>query len=245
MTPAACTHRDDAAAYVLGALPEVEGATFARHLAGCADCHRQVEELQFVAETLPMAAAPLQPPSTLRDRVMAVVHSEADVLRAAGPSADRPPDPGRRRRSRRLPRLGSLRSLPAAALAAVLLALGVGTGLLVDGGPEPPRTLAADVDDAVAPGGTAVLRLEGDDGTLAVSKLPPPPEGRIYQVWVKRRAHQAPDPTAALFGVTGKGDAVVEVPGDLEDVQAVLVTDEPLGGSNVPTRTPIVRADIG
>jgi anti-sigma factor RsiW len=51
-----CQHRETAAAYVLGALPEDEHEHFAAHLPGCEVCRREVAELQMVADTLPLAA---------------------------------------------------------------------------------------------------------------------------------------------------------------------------------------------
>jgi hypothetical protein len=38
------------------------------------------------------------------------------------------------------------------------------------------------------------------------------------------------------------GSAQVAVPGSLDGVQAVLVTDEPAGGSEVPSKAPVITA---
>ncbi|MDQ3849020.1 MAG: anti-sigma factor, partial [Actinomycetota bacterium] len=94
------------------------------------------------------------------------------------------------------------------------------------------------------PGASAQLRIADRRAQLVVAGLPAPPRGRIYQVWLKHAGtRQAPEPTPVLFSVTRDGRASVAVPGDLGDVDAVLVTDEPLGGSQVPTRpTPIISA---
>ena len=54
----------------------------------------------------------------------------------------------------------------------------------------------------------------------------------------------APEPTDALFSVTRTGSGAVGVPGDLQGVSKVLVTDEPLGGSLKPTRTPVILGSI-
>ena len=124
----------------------------------------------------------------------------------------------------------------------MLLALGIGAGVLVDGSGPQTRTFAATVD---ARGASGVLEVDDNGGMLLVSDMPPPPDGRVYQVWLKRDDRQAPDPTAALFTVNDEGQASVAVPGDLGDVKDVLVTDEPEGGSSVPTRTtPIVSVAL-
>jgi hypothetical protein len=75
-----------------------------------------------------------------------------------------------------------------------------------------------------------------------VRGFPAPPEGRVYQVWLKRPGRD-PEPTRALFGVRD-GRATVEVPGAVRGVEQILVTDEPRGGSRVPTRAPVVVARL-
>lgn len=239
MSARECPSRDVAAAYVLGALPDGEGEAYARHLVTCARCEHEVQELQFVADVLPATAVPLEAPAALKDRVMSVVRAESELLRAAGPAADRPVGAKVRR-----PRwLVSLRPLPAAALAAVLVALGLGTGTLLTGDEDPQRSLRAVVDRQAAPGARAELRVGDQGGELVVAGLPAPPRGRIYQVWLDDVSdRQPPKPTHVLFSVNRHGRASVDVPSRLRSGQAVLVTHEPLGGSDVPTRAPIITA---
>ena len=56
----ACARRDDAGSYVLHALPDDEHARFEAHLASCAECQREVADLQVAADTLPLAKAGVQ-----------------------------------------------------------------------------------------------------------------------------------------------------------------------------------------
>jgi hypothetical protein len=116
---------------------------------------------------------------------------------------------------------------------------GVGGALLAGGG-EDTRTVAAQTE----PRG-ADVRLEiGDQGaTLVARDMPAPPSGRIYQVWIKRPGRD-PQPTSVLWSVRGDGSADVAVPGSLDGVEAVLVTDEPPGGSDAPTRMPVISAPL-
>jgi hypothetical protein len=65
----------------------------------------------------------------------------------------------------------------------------------------------------------------------------------VYQVWLKRPG-QAPEPTSALFAPSGDGTATATVPGEMNEVEQVLVTDEPMGGSKVPTREPLLVATM-
>ena len=76
----ACARRDDAGSYVLHALPDDEHERFEAHLATCADCRREVADLQVAADTLPLAAVQVGPPPELRDRIMSIVRSEAELL---------------------------------------------------------------------------------------------------------------------------------------------------------------------
>jgi hypothetical protein len=168
------------------------------------------------------------------------VRAESELLRAAGHGADRPERPAASPRRWRLP---SLRPLPAVALACGALAIGLGGGaLLSSGGDVTPRTVVAHV---AAPGATARVRVSADGAKLEVSRMPPPPDGRVYQVWLHRgNAATPPEPTDALFSVSRHGHASVDVPGDLRGVNAVLVTAEPLGGSSRPTRAPVIQAPL-
>jgi anti-sigma factor RsiW len=220
---------DASGAYVLGALDETERAAFEEHLAGCPACREEVDQLLPAARALPVSVDPVAPPPSLKAQIMAEVEREASLLAAAGPEADRPPaaPPGRRRLPQRVPRL-----VPAAVAAALLvvgIAIGVGASQL-EGGPE--RTVSAQVSGA--PGATVELELNGDQGMLMARGLPAPPSGRVYQVWLKRHGHP-PVPTAALFVPSREGAAMASVAGSLDDVDQVMVTDEPDGGSPQPT----------
>jgi Anti-sigma-K factor rskA len=235
-TSSGCPRTDDAASYVLRAMPDGEWEVYQEHLARCTPCAEKVAELAFVADALLSGVPQLSAPDPVGDRVMAIVRAESELLRAAGHGADAPaPEPAPRRR------WWSLRPLPAIALASVALAIGIGGGTLLSGGENgvTPRTVVAHVDVA---GAAARLRMSADGAKLVVSGMPAPPKGRVYQVWLRRRAAASPEPTNALFSVSSAGDASVDVPGKLGGVDAVLVTDEPLGGSRVPTRAPVITA---
>ena len=91
--------------------------------------------------------------------------------------------------------------------------------------------------------GNAHLRVVGGRAELVVNRLPPPPAGRIYEVWVERR-HQRSVPTHALFSVTAAGAADVGVPVTLRDVNTIMVTEEPAGGSLTPTNPPVIVARL-
>jgi anti-sigma factor RsiW len=228
-----CEQIYDASAYVLGALEETEVDAFRGHLAGCAACRDEVLHLQPVADSLAVGVPFEHAPGGLRARLMAVVHGEAELLRAAGQDADRPA----RARSRRF-------WLSPSFAATGALAVGLLIGALVIGGGSSVRTRVIQAT-VVAPGthANAALHQTGSHFVLELVGFPAPPPGRIYEVWLEHGA-QPPQPTDVLFSVTLHGNGSVVVPGDLKGVSKVLVTDEPLGGSPHPTRNPIIVAPV-
>jgi anti-sigma-K factor RskA len=219
-----CGH--DAGAYVLGALDPEEVQRFREHLKGCVACREEVASLGSVVEALPMAAPQLAVNRSLRRRVLADVRA----ARRAGARE--------RRRARAAPSLRGTRA--AIAVAAVAVAAIVATVELSSGGSGSARVLRASVTPSSA---SALLQLNDGRAELVVRRMPAPPPGDIYEVWLKRSTG-APIPTSALFGVTSSGAADVDVPGNMSDVRAVLVTPERLGGSPRPTHVPVIIAKL-
>jgi anti-sigma-K factor RskA len=213
----------DVAAYALGALEPAEAKAFEAHLETCAACRDELAAYQAVVDVLPMSAPQHEAPRRLRRRVLSTVRAEA---RARG---DKHPA----RRSRRQ---------VAVALAAVLVTVVVAVvALAVSGGSSPhTRVYAARVTGS---SGSAKVTITGNQAQLVVRHFPPPPAGKIYEVWVARRG-RAPTPTGALFSVPASGNSNVALPRDLHGVHLVLVTPEPAGGTRVPTHAPIITAAL-
>lgn len=230
-----CPHRDDAGPWVLGALEDDDARAFGTHLEDCAECRAEVAALQPVADVLPMAAPQELPPSELKDRIMAVVESEAALLRAAGPEADRAPAPAARERERRS---WWRRPLPALALACTVLVLGIAVGLLIQGGDD------TTTHPGFGPRGAQVaLRVTGRHGQLDLRGMPQAPAGHVYQVWLVT-GKDKPRATHALFSVPADGRARVDIPEGLDGTDQVLVTAEPPSGSPQPTSAPIAGAKL-
>ncbi len=220
----------NAAPYVLGALTDDQHDAFRLHLAACTVCREEVAALQIAADALPAVAPQLSASPALKRRVMTSVH--ADVTAGAASKSARFP-----RRSL-LDALGwrPVLGVATAALAIALLAI----ALIPGGGTNPAaRVIKAQVS---APQASASLRVSGGHAELDVAGMPQTAPNRVYEVWVKRSG--APQPTDALFTVTAKGAATVGVPGSVADVKEILVTSEPVGGSRVPTRAPVIVANL-
>jgi anti-sigma-K factor RskA len=234
-------YAQDAGAYLLGALDEVETKAFERHLVTCARCLEDVDRLRAAADALPRSVTPLAPPPTLKRSLMEVVQREA--REAAG----RP-----RRASVRelftvlLP--GGLRVRPGLALgvAAMVLAVGIAAGFgvaRIAGGGE-ARTVSASVDHRRVPFASARLVMPDrgrDGGILRLHGLPNLPSNRVYQVWVQEDHEIIPGP---VFGVRQDGSGAAAVPEELDGADAVMVTREPRGGARAPSEKPILRVNL-
>ena len=231
-------------AYLLEALPDDERAAVADHVKTCRSCQEEMAQLQLVADALPGAAPPVEPPPELKDRIMAIVNSEAELLQASGADADRPPEPLPRKPERKTwsPVRGFLlKPAWAGAAAAVLLAVGGLFGFALHGGNDTATTTAS--ASVQGTGGEAKLIYgDGSHGVLEVSDMPPVAAGRVWEVWVKRPG-RAPEPTDALFTTTRDGSATVAVP-DVDGAERVMVTSERDGGSRVPTTPAVVDVQL-
>jgi anti-sigma-K factor RskA len=224
---------DNAAPYVLGALPEDEHRAFVLHMESCAVCREEVAALQVVASALPAVTPQLSAPAPLRQRVMASVREEEQALAS---------NAGERARSPRGQAPAWLRWRPllaSGALAAAAVVVAVIVIASAGGGAQGTRVIRAEV---TARNASALLRVSDDHAQLDVSGMPQTPPQRVYEVWIKRAG--AAQPTDVLFTVTSKGDATVGVPGSLNGVRVVMVTSEPLGGSTVPTSAPVIVARV-
>jgi hypothetical protein len=234
-----CPRIDDAAGYVLCALPDSEAESYRHHVTQCAECAAKVDELRFVSHALYSAAPQLSAPPEIFHRVMSVVRAESELLRAAGASADRPV------RQERRGWLGfgfaRLRPVTAGALATVLIALGLGAGTLLGGGSDPScTTKPVTLEPEAGLKASGQLKICDGEGRLALAGMQSPPDGRIYEVWLDDPNDRQGPMAGALFSVQG-GRASIDV-GKVSGGRTVLVTHEPSPhGSQVPTRTPIVK----
>jgi anti-sigma factor RsiW len=242
-------------AYALGSCGDAEAAELREHLRGCPSCTAALLELGAAREAL-LTAVPRRPaPPALKSRVMAQVRADAQLF-AAARDRERPDGvreaPGRGDRTpRRAGWLARLRGGPGLAVAAACAALLlVGAGVLAGGviggddGVGQPRTVLATVDPAQAPGARAELVVATDGGSrIVVDGLPSPGADRVYQVWL-RTGDDPPRPAGALFAVDRDGSGEAAVPGTLGGVDEVLVSSEPAGGSQAPTRTPVLSAPV-
>lgn len=247
--PNDCEKRDTASAYLLRALPESELYAFEVHLAVCDVCRQDVDELASAVDVLGTLVPQVAAPPALGERIKSIVRAEAELLHAAGPQADqplpapRPPvrEPRWRARESRWLSLRPRIAMAAGVAFALLFGLAIGASLLGSATPATRAINAEILQPGVAQDARATLHITGESGTLSLANFPSPPTGRVYEVWLEG-AGLHPRPTDALFSVNSRGSGTVAVPGSLRGVREILVTAEPLGGSPVPTRSPIISA---
>ncbi|MFC9507117.1 anti-sigma factor domain-containing protein [Streptomyces sp. NPDC057002] len=231
----------DVGAYVLHALPADEEAAFEEHLAGCAPCRAEVDQLSGAA--VGMGAAETNTPSAdLRRRVLERIAAVPQDRSVAAESR-------RRRRRQRGLRLALAASLAAAA------ALG-GIAWWQSSEADNAREESAEerseyrrlADVLTAPdatisakdlvhGGTASVVASRAENRSAVfaSGLPPLTDDRVYQLWYAESGQLRP---AGLLSTASGGHAEV-LEGRLGGATAVCLTVEPAGGSRQPTTDPV------
>ena len=141
--------------------------------------------------------------------------------------------------------------LPAIALAAVLLALGVAAGLRLGDGDRAGEVasgrnvvLAPMGPDAAGAEGTATLEAPGGRATVRLRKAPPSEDGQFYGLWLLN----SPDDVLALgsFSVPASGaiDVTVPLPEDAGRFTALDVSLEPDDGDPAHSTVSVLRAPL-
>ena len=202
------------------------------HIEQCPICAEDAASLQRAATRLIDVVPAAEPSRALRDRIMAVVEPEAELLRAtAQPPAEVRLAPPRRRRL-----AWDLRWVATAAAALVIGGV-VGATVLDGSGSDATRTLAAEVGR-----GHAWVETERRPArTSSSTGWPLPGRGKVWELWIQS-GNAAPRPASedlsqAVFVV---GSGRVEIPARLQHGDRVMVTAEREGGSRIPTSPPVV-----
>ncbi|MFB8277141.1 anti-sigma factor [Nocardia colli] len=247
-------------AYVLDALSTAERVGFEQHLAECADCRTEVDELSEVALELAVAVPPL-PSAEMKDRVLADIRARpqrrvddalgqtqllpvldalgrTDIMPALNGLSDNHIPPPRREWIIR----AAVGLAAAIALVAVLI-----TGLALVGGHRGDVVAADQVRDArdavtwngelTTGEGTATAVVSAGVGKLVVTAtgLPTPDDQHGYQLWTIP-ADGTPRSAGMMHVSGGRAELATDLTGD---TALLAITAEPSNGSVQPT-TPIV-----
>lgn len=223
---------DSAELYVIGALPPDERTAFEAHARECPECLAELRALRPVITSLPLGLPQVDPPASLRARVLANATGHA----AAGVPT---PEPMRRR----------LWSNPGWLAAAALFVTALGLGAVAWSARQRLAAVesrlavltAADLKQVTlagqppAPGASGRGFLSRSRGIVfAASNLPPLPSGRTYQLWYLTPGAPV---SAGLFKPDAAGDAVLSLtpPPASITTNGLAVSIEPDGGVVAPT----------
>jgi len=233
--------QDDLAAYALGGLDPEEAAEFEHHLEDCEHCQAGIRWLMPAINALPEVVEQVEPPPSLRTKIVGEVRRDAGEQ----PRSRRRTDRGWRHRfgaALRGSGSGPLALRPLAGLAAaalIVIAVGVGYAVGIDGGGEDGA--GSTIVSGEAPGVIAKVLRDGDDATLRLENVSPLHGEKVLEAWVQRGERVVP--VRALFAPDHEGHATTVLP-DMKGVSAVMVTVEPSGGSEEPTSKPIATVPI-
>ena len=223
-------------AYALGSLDEEEVRQVAEHLSGCHLCRAELSALQNVAGQLAFAAPDQFPSENLRHRFIERIQ-EINSTR---------PQPERFKSVRRFVPVGGMIGL------LLILVLVVSNLLLwqrmnhleVLAGPLGMRAIVLqNTDSAPDASGFVVISSDGENGVLVVDELPPLDAQHEYQLWLLRNGNHT---SAAVFSVDESGyrGMRIEAPQTLILYSSVLVTIEPVGGSENPTGDTVLDGSL-
>ncbi|HVK27739.1 MAG TPA: anti-sigma factor [Nocardioides sp.] len=243
-------------AYAVDALDADERARFEAHLATCADCREEVASLQEAAALL--GTDPVEPPSSVRDSVLAGIASIRPLPPEITPVTTEPtPAPGDELAARRTRRslVQRLARTPLLVAAAVVLLLAVGTALVrpwADEAPQQPNLSAIDrvltaadatrVEKEFPDGSRAVVTVSRSEGRAVIQTedMALAPAGKAYELWLQN-SEGAMVPAGLM---PHEADNKVLLDGDASEAKAVGITVEPEDGSSVPTTEPIVIFEL-
>jgi anti-sigma-K factor RskA len=230
------------AAFVLGALPEVERREFEEYLAEHPERQAETDELGTVTGLLALSPQDKEPPPELRRSIMDVVEAEADRPRVESRSG--------------LARIRDFLDVRSLALsAAALLVIGLFSwNMLLQGElrdlqgrvqslqnqPQEPQMVALEGSGAARQARAEVMILHNDRAVLMAEDMPSVPEAKSLQIWVIE--NDVPKPGGLFEPREGPVAIIVEAP--LDGADAIAVTVEPDGGSPEPTTDPVLTAKL-
>jgi anti-sigma-K factor RskA len=242
--------------YALDAVSDAERAAIEAYVSAAPEAERQAfhERVRQARETLATTfTAEEEPPADLFDRIVAQLpaHS-ADVSAPAGPAAPQPVadqlSAARERRDVRRRSAGMRNWLIGVAAAAVIALGGVGVGAYVANQNDPLTQVlqAQDVRQAtveVSGGGTAIVSIAPSKDALVVrmKDVPPPPEGKVYQMWLIPKDGTSPVSQGLMDAEALSKPAVVK---GIHSAAALGITVEPAGGSTAPTLPTVAAATL-
>ena len=240
------------AAFALDGLEPEEAAAVRRHLASCAGCRRELEELRKVNRALEAAPPPATPPAYLKDEILSLVRVEGlSPSNKEEPEAPSSPEVQTgSSRSSRFDRFKNLRIvLPSVAAVVAVVALVIVSGLLREEAPVATIQLIPTREEAAA--------LKGYWG---VAELRPQPSGN-QQVELKLNNFEEPRPNSyyelwfvsgekrisgGSFTSVGRGETrvLLNVPPEARKYHSLLITEERIDNDPAPSQEVALKGEV-
>lgn len=244
--------------YALDAVSDAEHEAIEAYINAAPEAERQAfnERVRQARETLATTfIAEEEPPADLFDRIAAQLPAQSANVRADAPAAPAAVPPAadqlsaaRERRDVRRRSAGMRNWLIGVAAAAVIALGGVGVGAYVANQNDPLTQVlqAQDLREAtvkVSGGGTATVSIAPSKDALVVrmKDVPPPPEGKVYQMWLIPKDGSTPVSQGLMDAEALSKPAVVK---GIHSAAALGITVEPAGGSSAPTLPTVAAATL-
>jgi anti-sigma-K factor RskA len=253
----------------LDALDVDERDVLEDHLVGCNACLEDLAGFSETAAALALALPQSDPSPALKGRVLSEAR-RARLVPSVGGRRQIPPPPlwGGRRDPRWRVSLSSLVAGLALMLAAGSTAWALNLRSELDAQTARIATLSerannyARVTAVLQAADTQIRVLQSTSGTpdsfgrvyvdpdtsagmLMVRNLPPLPQGRVYQLWVARADGERESAGVLTWtDKSGNGYTLIQCPDKLSRWQSFNVTEEPTGGSQLPTGSRLLGGTI-
>jgi anti-sigma-K factor RskA len=241
--------------YALDAVSDDERDAIDSYISTAMEAEREAfnERVRQARETLALTfAVEEEPPAGLFERTLAQLpeappQSSAEAP-AGVPASDDELQAARQRREERRRPSAVRKWLIGVAAAAVLAVGGLGIGSYVATQNDPVNQVlqAQDVREAtvdVTGGGTATVAVSASKDAVVVrmKDVPPPPVGKVYQMWLIPEDGSAPVPQGLMDAEALSRPAVVK---GISSASALGITVEPAGGSESPTMPTVAVAPL-
>jgi anti-sigma factor RsiW len=247
-------------AYALDAIDDADRTRVESHLRECAKCTREVAEYRLVADVLPFAAPQVDPPASLKKRVLAATTSPAPPIKSPPFAVIL------------TSWLANVFRAPAFSAMTLVLVIALGVwnlslqnqitqqtasnqqlqsdstrnraivSMIAYSENEPKRLQSSDVAPQAI--GRLVVAPELNTLALIVYDMPALEVNRVYQVWLIDPAGERT--SGGTFSVDDRGRAwvLIRAPKPLSGYQGIGITVEPEGGSAKPTTPRVMGTSL-
>jgi anti-sigma-K factor RskA len=243
------------AAFALGGLEPEEAAEIRRHIASCADCQSELEELEKVNSLLDAAPPPAAPPAYLKGEILSRVRAERLPPSSKAGRAESSSSVEEQRKSPRTSRFDRFKDLrivlPSVAAAALVaaIALGVFFGFLREGPPVATIQLTPTPQEAAGLKGywgVAEIRPQPSGNQqveLKLNNFEEPKTKSYYELWFVSGDKRI---SAGSFTSVGRGETrvLLNAPPEASNYQTLLITEEHVGKGSASGPEVALEGDI-